>query len=327
MIPRDIIHRNMTFSDAPRIGMFFDRNRMTDMLCIPIGPSTSWHKRIWVEGKFEYYDDAWGNVWHRMCGMSAGGEIFKPALECWEDINNYCLPDFDEEQRYADAKKVCSSTNLYRVGVLPGFPFSICRYLRKMEIYLQDLLLEREWVDRLHEMIVLLLKRIIRRFAEAGVDAIVFFEDWGIQDRLIISPSMWREIYKPLYKDLCSEAHQHKLMVLMHSCGNLTDILDDLAEVGINSFQFDQPRLYGLDVLAAKCRQMKVCLWSPVDIQSVLPSGNRETIERNVEEMVRLFGRNNGGMIARGYEDLHGIGVDPQWDQWAYEKFRDIMWH
>lgn len=28
-----------------------------------------------------------------------------------------------------------------------------------------------------------------------------------------------------------------------------------------------------------------------------------------------------GGFIAKNYGDLHGIGVAPEWDEWAYQTF------
>ncbi|GAI46819.1 unnamed protein product, partial [marine sediment metagenome] len=95
----------------------------------------------------------------------------------------------------------------------------------------------------------------------------------------------------------------------------------DLAEVGVNCFQFDQPALYGLERLAEKLQNLKVCLYSPVDIQRVLPTGNRTLIIDEAQGMVRLFYGEHGGFIAKNYSDLKGIGVNPEWDQWAYESF------
>jgi len=107
----------------------------------------------------------------------------------------------------------------------------------------------------------------------------------------------------------------------MHSCGYNWDILDDLAEVGVNAFQFDQPGLYGLERLAGKLQKLKVCLYSPVDIQRVLPSGNRDLIVAEAKKMIKLFGGKHGGLIATTYGDLPGIGVQPEWEKWAYETF------
>jgi hypothetical protein len=34
--------------------------------------------------------------------------------------------------------------------------------------------------------------------------------------------------------------------------------------------------------------------------------------------LVEVF---RGGFIAKNYPDLSGIGVKPEWDQWAYDAF------
>ena len=48
---------------------------------------------------------------------------------------------------------------------------------------------------------------------------------------------------------------------------------------------------------------------------------DRALIEAYAHRMIDLFGSNGGGLIAKNYGDLHGIGVDPEWDQWAYDVF------
>jgi hypothetical protein len=132
---------------------------------------------------------------------------------------------------------------------------------------------------------------------------------------------MWREIFAPLYERLCAAAKDCGMYVLMHSCGYNAAILDDLAAVGVSCFQFDQPLLYGLEELGARLRKLRMCLWAPVDIQKVMPTGDRKLIERSARAMVSLFGRPEGGLIAKCYGDLPGIGVDERWDDWAYDVF------
>ncbi|MBM3493456.1 MAG: hypothetical protein FJX72_03910, partial [Armatimonadetes bacterium] len=213
-----------------------------------------------------------------------------------------------------------ADTALYRVGFLPGFPFAICRYLRKMEVYFQDLVWERANVDRLHARVTDLLEAVIERWAEAGADGIMFCEDWGVQNRLLISPRMWRQVFRPLFARLCGAARSRGMDVIMHSCGYVWDILDDLAECGVSAMQFDQPSIYGLERLSGKLRANGMALHAPVDIQQTMPTGDRKRIEEEARSMVELFG---GAFIAKDYGDLHGIGVQPEWDGWAYEVFAE----
>ncbi|MFA5646099.1 MAG: uroporphyrinogen decarboxylase family protein [Candidatus Ratteibacteria bacterium] len=322
MTDREIIQRNLLCSDPERIGMNFSGGRMNDILEAGLVPSPVWREKRWKEGEFEYYDDEWGNIWYRVIGKGKGGEIFQPALSHWDKLDHLIFPDFDLLERYAHAKDLfAKNPDKYHLAYLPGFPFSICRYLRKMEIYFQDLLLEREKIDILHSKVADLLEKVIRNFAAAGADGITFCEDWGTQQQLLVSPSMWRDIFKPLFIRLCGTAHTCGLHVLMHSCGYNWEILGDLAEAGVNAFQFDQPALYDLTRLAGRLKELQVCLWAPVDIQRVLPTGDQSRIEKEAEEMVRLFGSPHGGLIAKDYGDLFGIGVEPEWDAWAYDSF------
>jgi len=323
MTSREIIKCNLAGKGAGRFGMHFDGNRQNDFVRAKISPSTGWTPQCWVTGKTEFYTDEWGNACHRLVNTSVKGEIYKPALQDWAQLKDWHLPDLDNPARYISVKQAFESApDKYRLGgSLPGFPFAICRYLRKMEIYFQDLILEREHIDELHDKVTGLLERMIKRYAAAGADGVFFCEDWGIQNRLLISPVMWREIFKPLFRRLCGVANKAGIKVLMHSCGYNWDILDDLAEVDISAFQFDQPELYGLERLATKLKATGVCLWSPVDIQKILPTGNKRLIIESAGRMVDLFSRQNRSFIAHGYSDLKGIGVREEWDQWAYDTF------
>ncbi len=322
MTSREIIRRHLDFAAPERIGLNFGGGRANDFISCGLGPSATYTRREWVEGGFRYYDDEWGNRWYAVVGKSRGGEIHTPALKDWAQLKDLRIPDFAAPERFQKAREVFAAAgDRYRLAGLPGFPFAICRYLRKMEIYFQDLVLERRNVDELHERVTTLLEQVIRGYSNTGADGITFCEDWGTQERLLVSPAMWREIFKPLYRRLCRAARESGLHVLMHSCGYNRAILEDLAEVGVNAFQFDQPELYGLEELAGVLQRARVVLWSPVDIQKILPTGNRELIESRAREMVRLFHGPRGGLIVKNYGDLPGIGVQPEWDQWAYEAF------
>jgi hypothetical protein len=303
--------------------MNFDGGRLNDLT--GAGIQHSLPTRKWVEGAVEYSTDIWGNTWFRLEAMSKGGEIFKPVLENWNDLDRLQLPDLDNPAYYQAARDVgASDTDRFRVGWLPGWPFAICRYMRKMEIYFVDLVTERERIDILHDRVTTLLEGVIDRFGEAHMDAVMFCEDLGTQDRVLIGPRMWLDIFRPLYERLTSRAHAHGMKVIQHSCGYNWELVDPLCEAGIDCLQFDQPAVYDQPALAATLRRHHVGLFSPCDIQKVLPTGNRAFIEAETRRLAETF---RGGLIAKNYPDLHGIGVLPEWDQWAYAAFVEAGVH
>jgi len=105
--------------------------------------------------------------------------------------------------------------------------------------------------------------------------------------------------------------------VFMHSCGQNRKILEPLLQAGIDCFQFDKPAVYDMADLARLLKKYRAGLWSPVDIQKTLPTGDRRIIESGVEDMFAHF---DGFLIFKNYPNLKSIGVKPEWDNWAYEK-------
>jgi hypothetical protein len=89
---------------------------------------------------------------------------------------------------------------------------------------------------------------------------------------------------------LLSIAHDYGMKVLMHSCGQNWAIVPDLLDAGVDVFQFDQPTLYDMPRLAALFRERKAALWSPVDIQKILPTGDRALIEAGANRMIDSSG-------------------------------------
>ena len=155
----------------------------------------------------------------------------------------------------------------------------------------------------------------IHAVGQLGADGIFFCEDMGTQNGLLFSPQMWREYFQKEYCRLFAIAHEYGMRIFMHSCGSNREILPDLLEAGVDCFQFDQPTFYDMPALAAVLKKHKSALWAPVDIQKIMPTGDREIIESGAREMVRIF---RGGLICKNYPDLPGIGVQPEWDDWAY---------
>jgi hypothetical protein len=316
MTSREIILANMERANPERPGLTFDGGRINDMVMAGLGPSPTYKQKTWVEGHFEYSDDEWGNVWYRDVTGSAGGEIFEPALKDWRQLDSLRLPDYDNPARYEGAaQRFREPTDKFKAVFLPGWVFATSRYLRKMEIYFVDLIEYREEIDRLHEIVTGQFVQMIHRFADCGAEAVFYCEDLGTQNRALIGPRMWRDVFKPHYARLVGAAHERGMKVLMHSCGYNWELLDDLIASGIDCFQFDQPKAYDMPALAAKLKKHKVALWAPVDIQKVMPTGDRAYIEAEAQRLVETF---RGGLILKNYGDLHGIGVEPEWDMWAY---------
>ncbi len=162
---------------------------------------------------------------------------------------------------------------------------------------------------------------MIRGYAAAGADGVMFPEDWGTQTQTLVSPALWREEFFPRFKKLCGIAEECGIRVFMHSCGQIQAIVPGLIEAGIAAMQFDQPDLHGIDNLAANQELGKITFWCPVDIQKVLQTRDEKVIRDKSKEMMDKLWKGRGGFIAGIYPDNPSIGLEPKWQECACDEF------
>ncbi|MFH0921776.1 MAG: uroporphyrinogen decarboxylase family protein [Fibrobacterota bacterium] len=318
MTSREIVQATLDYASPERLARSFP-----DSDFIGTGHTAKTHATDWKEvgnGRWERSDE-WGNLWARV-DTTSKGEVVKGVLNDINDIALYKFPDFSDPASYDNVRKDrASAPDKWLIGWLPGFTFNIANKLRKLENYLMDLLLEPEQCRLMHDRIDRCLEDMIRGYANAGVDAIMFPEDWGTQKQTLISPALWREEFFPRFQKLCGLAHSLGLKVFMHSCGRIEAIVPGLIEAGVDVLQFDQPELHGLEKLAEHQRGRKITFWCPVDIQRVLQTRDESVIRQRARDMVNILWRGQGGFIAGHYSDNTSIGLEPRWQEYANEEF------
>ena len=318
MNSREIVRRTLDYERPERVARSFGDSDFCDAGPAVQTPATPWHQV--EENRWERTDE-WGNLWHRIDPTSKG-EVARGVLENLDDLDRYQFPDYSRAEDYEPVRQARKAhPDKWLTGSLPGFAFNIARKFRRLDRYLADLLLEPARIHELHDRIDAMLEDMIRRYADAGADAIMTCEDWGAQTQLLIRPEVWRKEFFPRFEKLCGLAHDLGLRVFLHSCGQIEEIVPWLIEAGVDVLQFDQPELHGLDRLAAHQERSRITFWCPVDIQTTLQTGDEALIRSRAREMLDKLWRGRGGFIAGYYGDTASIGVDPAWQDWACDEF------
>ena len=236
----------------------------------------------------EEFTDEWGTTWRRRKGYSAG-EVLKPALETWEHWRDYTFPPEDRLNAAFDP-----SRDWY---ALTGWLdlFERMQFLRGTENLFLDFADERPELEELADRIIERNLRLIEGYVRAGADGIWLSDDWGSQDRLLISPSLWREFFKPRYRrmiELIRDAGRH---VFFHTCGWTMDIWDDLIELGVNVIN-PQNSLFERKTLEEKLAG-RVCVFSDADRQRIMPFGTPNEVQQLVRDTISTFNRSGGVML------------------------------
>jgi uroporphyrinogen-III decarboxylase len=159
-----------------------------------------------------------------------------------------------------------------------------------------DVLAPEEGAGELLRVIHEFYMKELEFWVTTDVDAIMFMDDWGAQTQLLIPPVLWRELFKPLYKDYCDIAHAHGKFAMMHSDGHIISILDDLIDVGVDAIN---SQLFCMDMaLLAERGRGKIAFWGEIDRQHVLP-GEPEKGRAAVRTVAQHLYLEAGGIIAQ----------------------------
>lgn len=72
-------------------------------------------------------------------------------------------------------------------------------------------------------------------------DILCFHDDYGANDRMLMSPEMWRRFFKEPLRRVIQRAHAHGMFYEHHSCGYIAPVFDELVELGIDAIDPLQP--------------------------------------------------------------------------------------
>jgi uroporphyrinogen decarboxylase len=264
------------------------------------------------------FTDVWGVTWRR--ADYPGGyywELHKsPLAEATvEDIEKYPWPDPLDPGFTAgledDARAMYEGTD-YAIMADGGFKsfWELGYMLRGFERLLMDLANNPEFVTALMEKLLEINLKGTGRFLEKAGKYIQVFraaDDLATQRGLLISPRTYRRLLKPVYKRYFDFVHSHTdAKIFYHSCGCITDLVDDLAEVGVDILNPVQVSAIG-ETAALKARfGDRMAYWGAIDTQRVLPNGSPAEVEEEVRLRIRDLGPGGGLVVA----SVHNLQPD-----------------
>lgn len=231
----------------------------------------------WVEGE---HVDEWGCTWSNVKrGMAA--LVTRFPVTSRDAVRTMRVPDVD-------------------VGLPHGFMYLRLVYLRGFEELMCDFAEEPPELQLLIDKVLAYNLRQARlrlaaAAAPAGRDSIVGFgDDLGMQDRLPISPRLWRRYLKPCFAQLAGVFGDAGHYVYMHSDGHVLEIIPDLVDCGIDVLNL-QVGSNGLDNLARAVAENRVCIDLDLDRQ-MFPYWTPAEIDAHIRDAAATIGTEEGGL-------------------------------
>jgi uroporphyrinogen-III decarboxylase len=241
------------------------------------------------------WTDEWGTGWTDD-GYGAKPESY-PLQDRYDNLQHDTVPDPDLPGRFDAVDRMLQQRgDRYVLAAVWFTLFERLWMLRGFENMLMDPYVHPREFGLLRDRIVDYDLALIDHWLERGVDGIFFSDDWGHQNGLLIQPDDWRRFYKPSYARLFDRVRSAGAHVWMHLCGDITSILPDLVEIGLNVLNPVQPRAMDVNALSRDFGGT-LCFYGGVDVQGTLIHGQPHEIRQEINQLVDIFGRFNGGYI------------------------------
>ena len=266
----------------------------------PAGGLAPGERRRGTESRKGTYIDDWGVRWE-VYEDGVVGEVKEPIIAKWSALDGYKLPweqiknaDWDSINRFQEENLAGEQKFML---AWPGVRlFERIQFLRGTENTFMDMAYGSSEFFRLRDMVHEFNVKVLEAATKTNIDGLMFMDDWGSQTSLLISPAMWREYFKPCYKDYCDIIHSTGKKVFMHSDGEISSIYEDLIEVGIDALN---SQLFCMDIEGlAKNYKGRLTFWGEIDRQWILPFGTVADVRRAVARVRRALDDGSGGVIA-----------------------------
>jgi uroporphyrinogen decarboxylase len=226
-----------------------------------------------------------------------------------EDLESYPWPDMDDPTRVthvkAEAQKLADE-NKYAVLATPwlAFPLERAYAMQRMDRFMSNLGRYPDFARALLTKIAERCKTLMSHFLrEAGdhIDMIKIGDDLGMQNSLLMSPKMYREIVKPIHADYISFIKSHtKAKVFFHTDGDVFPLIPDFIEMGVdilNPVQTSAGKMSNLEELKRQFgKNLVFC--GAIDTHRILPFGTPDEVHAEVKRIIEILGKDGGYMLS-----------------------------
>jgi len=254
-----------------------------------------------IEVASDIWQDEFGVQWDRHVDTDIG--VVCNRLVTPENVDSFVFPNPNDPTRYSSFDKAVKSNGDTAVLVSLGFSlFERAWTLAGMEAVLMAMVSDRAFANALLDRILAFNLAIIENACTDAVDIFRFGDDWGHQRGVLMGPDLWREFIKPRFQRMCERVKSKGKLVMLHCCGKVDELFDDLIECGLDIFNPFQPEV--MDVFEIKKRYGDaLTFYGGISIQRTLPFGTVRQVRDEVRRLIDAVGE-HGGYIASPSHDI-----------------------
>jgi uroporphyrinogen decarboxylase len=243
--------------------------------------------------------DVFAVVWDRSIDQDIGNVegcvLPEPTLA------GYQFPDPLDQRFFAEIpNRIERFPDRFRVYQIGFSLYERAWTLRGMENLLVDFVDHPDFVRSLLDRIADYNIAQVNEALKYDVDAIYFGDDWGQQHGLQMGPHLWRKFIYPVLRRMYGVVRRAGKFVMIHSCGDVDELFDDLIAAGLNCFNPFQPEVMDVHDLLPRYRG-RLAFHGGMSTQRTLPFGTVEQVQAETRRLLQL-GRDGGYLFAPAHD-------------------------
>ena len=178
-------------------------------------------------------------------------------------------------------------------------------YLRGVERILLDMAAEPAIARAIFEPIGAFYREYLTRILEAArgsMDIVLTGDDFGTQDGLLVSPSMWEEYLGPGFESFNRIIAEGEAISMHHTCGKVTPLVPFMADRGLRVLQSLQPEAMAGDFDRIKADYHgRLAFHGGISIQGTLPRGTPADVRDEVERVIAQLASGGGYVLGTAH--------------------------
>ena len=226
-----------------------------------------------------------------------------------EDLESYPWPDMNDPSRVANVKaeaRKLAEENKYAILATPwlAFPLERAYAMQRMDRFMRNIGkypdFTRVLLTKITECCKTLMGHFLREIGD-DIDMIKIGDDLGMQNSLLMSPKMYRDIVKPIHADYISFIKSHtKARLFFHTDGDVFPLIPDFIEMGVdilNPIQTSAGKMSNLEELKRQFgKNLVFC--GAIDTHRILPFGTPDEVRAEVNRVIQILGQDGGYMLS-----------------------------
>lgn len=218
------------------------------------------------------------------------------AITDWAQLDEV-LTHFPSADYPGLLRDVPAADGRYRLGHWWYCLFERHWTLRGMTNSLTDYYQYPDQVHRLYRALTDFYLGIMERGSkEQNFDGIFVSDDLGTQTQPFFSPEIFREFFKPYYRELFDKAHELGMHFWLHTCGDVEEFIPDWIEIGLDVLHPIQKHTMDERRVAERFGD-QITIWAGLDVQQVIPWGTPEQVRAEVRYLLDTYWRHGEGRL------------------------------